>query len=182
MFGRADGGLITGEGTSTSDSIIARLSNGEFVQKAKAVEYYGLEFMNDVNRLLYPRPADKPPLFSETQKFAAGGLVSSGAGSYRSTVSNLQSSLPAKFATGGLVDLKGPDIFLPDTLSGILDNRDNRDQTGSRNLGDSGRIINNNISLSQTIHAPRGLVPPKSLKQTQEHALKGMSRALKDNQ
>lgn len=34
--GKADGGLISGPGTGTSDSILARLSNGEFVVNAQA--------------------------------------------------------------------------------------------------------------------------------------------------
>ncbi|CAO4196489.1 tape measure protein [Methylorubrum extorquens] len=46
--GRAAGGGIKGPGTSTSDSILARLSNGEFVMNAKAAKAYGplLEQLN----------------------------------------------------------------------------------------------------------------------------------------
>lgn len=46
--GRATGGSIKGPGTSTSDSILARLSNGEFVMNAKAAKAYGplLEHLN----------------------------------------------------------------------------------------------------------------------------------------
>lgn len=36
VSGKANGGLVTGPGTSTSDSILQRLSNGEFVVKASA--------------------------------------------------------------------------------------------------------------------------------------------------
>ncbi|MFI3306114.1 MAG: hypothetical protein R3Y68_06340 [Rikenellaceae bacterium] len=40
----ADGGLVTGAGTSTSDSIPAMLSNGEFVANAQATADYGAIF------------------------------------------------------------------------------------------------------------------------------------------
>ena len=39
----ADGGAVAGPGTSTSDSIPARLSDGEFVFSANAVKYLGLD-------------------------------------------------------------------------------------------------------------------------------------------
>jgi len=48
---RAQGGPVFGPGTSTSDSIPAMLSNGEYVVRAKAVRAYGLDFMNSLNRM-----------------------------------------------------------------------------------------------------------------------------------
>lgn len=60
--GFATGGLISGPGTGTSDSILARLSAGEFVQKNAAVRYYGVDFMHALNNLALP-------------KFANGGLI-----------------------------------------------------------------------------------------------------------
>ncbi|HLR94672.1 MAG TPA: hypothetical protein VK053_09115, partial [Jiangellaceae bacterium] len=48
------GGSVFGPGTGTSDSIPAWLSNGEFVQKAAAVQKYGLAFMHAVNQGRYP--------------------------------------------------------------------------------------------------------------------------------
>jgi len=54
----AMGGLVTGPGTGTSDSIDARLSNGEFVMSAAAVRGYGPAFMNALNQQqLAPRYA-----------------------------------------------------------------------------------------------------------------------------
>ena len=50
---RAQGGPVYGPGTSTSDSILARLSTGEFVVKAKAVAAYGLNFLRNVNDMRY---------------------------------------------------------------------------------------------------------------------------------
>lgn len=45
------GGLVSGPGTGTSDSINARLSNGEYVLRANAVKYYGTDFMNSLNQM-----------------------------------------------------------------------------------------------------------------------------------
>lgn len=59
----ASGGLIVGPGTGTSDSIPARLSNGEFVVKNAAVRRYGVNFMRAVNNM-------------QLRGFADGGLVS----------------------------------------------------------------------------------------------------------
>lgn len=49
----AVGGYITGPGSGTSDSILARLSNGEFVLSAAAVRKYGLSRLRDMNALRY---------------------------------------------------------------------------------------------------------------------------------
>lgn len=65
--GAADGGMIQGRGTSTSDSILARLSNGEFVIKAKAVQHWGRDFFENLNSNLSMTPA-----------FAGGGFVGGG--------------------------------------------------------------------------------------------------------
>lgn len=46
---KAQGGYVTGPGTGTSDSIPARLSNGEYVVKAAAVKRYGLGMLNSIN-------------------------------------------------------------------------------------------------------------------------------------
>ncbi|WP_158620899.1 tape measure protein [Pseudomonas sp. o96-267] len=62
--GYAEGGLIRGPGSGTSDSILARLSNGEFVMRADAVRHYGSALLQQLNSRQLPR-------------FADGGLVSS---------------------------------------------------------------------------------------------------------
>jgi trimeric autotransporter adhesin len=49
LVGYPHGGRVRGPGTSTSDSILARLSNGEFVMRAAAVRQYGLDFMQSLN-------------------------------------------------------------------------------------------------------------------------------------
>lgn len=65
----ATGGFVSGAGTSTSDSIPARLSNGEFVMRAKAVRRMGTNFMNAVNR------GDFTRIRASIPKFAEGGIV-----------------------------------------------------------------------------------------------------------
>lgn len=56
--GHAEGGRISGPGTGTSDDILARLSNGENVITAKATDYYGQRFMDDLNAMRLPRYAE----------------------------------------------------------------------------------------------------------------------------
>lgn len=46
----AEGGYVSGPGTSTSDSIDARLSNGEFVVKASSVKAIGADVLNTINQ------------------------------------------------------------------------------------------------------------------------------------
>ena len=67
--GHATGGHIVGEGTSTSDSIPAMLSNGEYVIKANSVKKYGLNFMNAVNNGSFSR------IPVNIAHFADGGAV-----------------------------------------------------------------------------------------------------------
>ena len=60
--GFATGGYISGPGTGTSDSIPARLSNGEFVIRSAAVSKFGVDFLHAINSMSMPM-------------FASGGLV-----------------------------------------------------------------------------------------------------------
>jgi len=55
----ASGGYISGPGTGTSDSIPARLSNGEYVIRASSVSKYGRGMLDNIN----------------AQRFAKGGSV-----------------------------------------------------------------------------------------------------------
>jgi len=52
--GHATGGPIDGPGTTTSDSILARLSRGEFVIKAAAVQQYGTGLFHALNNMQLP--------------------------------------------------------------------------------------------------------------------------------
>lgn len=94
--GHATGGYISGPGTGTSDSILARLSNGEFVMRAAAVRAYGPDFMAKLNGLQIPR-------------FAEGGLIE--------TAANMQPPSPQHV---GLIDISLGGSA-PVTLSGAPD-------------------------------------------------------------
>lgn len=63
------GGVLDGPGTKTSDSLVARLSRGEFVMRAAAVDKYGPDFMQRINQGLLN--------FNELPGFAKGGNTSS---------------------------------------------------------------------------------------------------------
>lgn len=63
-LGFASGGAISGIGTSTSDSIPAMLSDGEFVLRAEAVNRIGVPTLNALNE-------------GRIKHFSAGGVVSS---------------------------------------------------------------------------------------------------------
>lgn len=65
----ADGGLIAGQGTDTSDNIPAMLSPGEFVVKAKAVRKYGLGVLQRINEGRWGN------LTVHVPHFAKGGIV-----------------------------------------------------------------------------------------------------------
>jgi len=71
--GLAGGGPVTGPGTTTSDSIVALLSHGEYVQRAAAVTHYGQAFMRDVNALRFPRFAGGGPVLGMPRMPAGGG-------------------------------------------------------------------------------------------------------------
>lgn len=73
----ATGGYISGPGTGTSDSIPARLSNGEYVMSAAAVDRIGTPLLDAMNR-------------GSAVHYAGGGLVSvnNGGGSGPAAVSS----------------------------------------------------------------------------------------------
>lgn len=64
----AAGGLVTGPGSTTGDKIPAMLSNREFVQRAAAVKYYGINTMAALNHMRIPREQITPGL-------ANGGML-----------------------------------------------------------------------------------------------------------
>ena len=65
---RAINGKVSGEGTSTSDSILAKLSNGEFVIRAAAVRRYGQGLFQGLNSMRMPT--------GNLPSFASGGSTS----------------------------------------------------------------------------------------------------------
>ena len=66
----ATGGMVTGPGTSTSDSIPARLSAGEYIVRAAAVRQVGVAFLDSINGL-----SVGPRFRGSEMVFASGGLV-----------------------------------------------------------------------------------------------------------
>ena len=66
--GFASGGFVRGPGTATSDSIPARLSDGEYVVRAQAVRSVGVSTLDQINRMSGP------------QNFAQGGMATAGGG------------------------------------------------------------------------------------------------------
>ncbi len=65
--GLASGGLVRGRGTGTSDSIMARLSNGEFVMNAATTKFFGSSFFQGLQN--FARGGFAVP------SFAGGGFV-----------------------------------------------------------------------------------------------------------
>lgn len=103
--GFASGGYVSGPGTGTSDSIVARLSNGEFVVKAEAVRKYGSGLLSAINNMRL-----SPNALSSLKGFASGGLVQGGGSvDFSGLIDGLtvgmshRSRMPA-FANGGLVE------------------------------------------------------------------------------
>ncbi len=87
--GFARGGAVVGPGTATSDSIPARLSRGEFVIRAAAVDRYGPRLFAALNSMRVPKAA--------VPGFSLGGLVAALGPKRQPKV-----AVPA-FSLGGLV-------------------------------------------------------------------------------
>ena len=102
----ASGGEIRGPGTSTSDSIPAWLSDGEYVVRARAVEKYGVGFLHAVNAM----------------KFASGGAASRGASTSAGAGTDPQAfgSAVRDALTGARLVLAGADVFT-DSISARLE-------------------------------------------------------------
>ena len=113
--GAATGGYIIGPGTSTSDSIPVRLSNGEYVIRASSVDKYGVPFFEALNKGVMPMMA-KGGMVSRYPEVAArmamggyvryrdGGLVSNSRESeYNITVNVTKSNASADEIAGEVV-------------------------------------------------------------------------------
>jgi hypothetical protein len=105
--GHAAGGPITGPGTGTSDSIMARLSNGEYVVKASAASQHR-ELLDAINYGA-PRFANGGPVVSASADAAGFGrqvgawdnsLTSRVTGAFSSMVSRLASTFTASVGGG----------------------------------------------------------------------------------
>lgn len=120
----AVGGQVSGPGTGRSDSILARISNGEFVVKADIVKKFGVSFFNTLNRggsstlnknlvknsfantglssVVKNSNITNPATFNLLPAFAEGGLVSSAVGIPSSAS---QSSNAAQITGGQDIDV-----------------------------------------------------------------------------
>ena len=83
----AGGGRVRGPGSWTSDSVLAHLSRDEFVQPARRVAQYGMDFMEAIRRGLLSQDAVRALMGdfrglrfggSAFPRFAEGGVVTSG--------------------------------------------------------------------------------------------------------
>ena len=117
----AVGGPVSGPGTSTSDSIPARLSNGEYVIKASSVDKYGVGMMNSINE---QRFADGGQVLDDYSRVTYGGKTfnartvrmlkkaeeayGSGFKFYQGSYSTGISASKGTHDGGGAVDIKPP--------------------------------------------------------------------------
>lgn len=94
---RASGGIVTGPGTETSDSIPALLSNGEFVINAKATKAYR-PLLEDINQS------------GLTNRKVEGGYIT------KEEFNNTLSSIIEKRKDGGFIN----NISITDTLKSLM--------------------------------------------------------------
>lgn len=116
--GHAAGGLIRGPGSGTSDSIPARLSNGEYVVNAAAVaQPGGRAFLDAIN-------SGRVAFSALSANFAAGGLVDTlahmRAPHFAGAVAPMLRTAiaPLRFASGGPVAAAGHGTTLNLTIGG----------------------------------------------------------------
>ncbi|HHJ11890.1 MAG TPA: hypothetical protein ENK00_01815 [Chromatiales bacterium] len=113
-IGFATGGPVVGPGTSTSDSIPARLSAGEYVVNARAVRAYGASFLEAINQMKLPRYSSFPQLTISRPgaRFASGGLaepVGAGSGNIKIQIDNKGQPVQA---TDANISFDGQDMII----------------------------------------------------------------------
>jgi len=119
--GFAGGGLIRGPGGPTSDSILAWLSDTEFVTRAAAVRHYGVAFMQAINSMRLPKALAQRLTAAAGSGPGARRALAPGPGSGLAPGSgpgldlSRLADLP-RFATGGLVAALGAGLAGPAPL------------------------------------------------------------------
>lgn len=111
VAGRADGGPVYGPGTDSSDSIMMRLSTGEYVINADAVKKYGMTLMDAINSETYQplaAPAPSPPTAAPAPTPATSVAPTA------PTTASLAATAPASSAPSAVVN---PQVPLPTPLS-----------------------------------------------------------------
>jgi hypothetical protein len=102
--GSVSGSVLEGPGTSTSDSLIARLSRGEFVMRAAAVRRYGANFMRMVNHGTLRLPGFASGGSADARKTLAGSMSISAFGRLGgATVNNFEKGLAKPDSMSALV-------------------------------------------------------------------------------
>jgi len=139
----AEGGLVRGPGSGTSDSIPARLSNGEFVIKAQAVKNWGETFLNSINSVR---------TIGQGVAFAEGGLV-------RGPGSGTSDSIAARLSNGEFV-IKAQAVknWGENFLNGI--NSSSPDLQFS--LSNIGRQESQNAGGARTVNVTQTIVTPNA--------------------
>lgn len=100
-MGFSTGGFVSGAGTSTSDSIPAQLSNGEYVVKAASVQKYGRTMLERINNGTFSNLRVRVP------HFATGGYVgSTGAKATDNFASSFGATVSPKLSVNNYVDGK----------------------------------------------------------------------------
>lgn len=90
----AEGGIVGGTGTDTSDNIITALSPREGIITAKRVRQLGTGFINSVNR------GDWTSVYASIPKFATGGVVGeTGAQATARSMDNFATNVGTKVST-----------------------------------------------------------------------------------
>jgi len=96
IVGYSSGGQVSGPGSSTSDSIPAWLSNGEFVMDAITTRFFGGSFFSGLQALA--KTGRRPKMKGGLPAFAGGGLVGGGSGKV-GNVTTLNITLNGKEST-----------------------------------------------------------------------------------
>lgn len=121
---RAKGGTIKGPGTSTSDSIIARVSDKEFIVRASEAEKHRplLEAINDGK--VPPFSAAKPARASGKPPSQQSSVPSPGGGPFASlyTILDRQLGEARAVAAGGMI--RGPGTGTSDSILARVSNRE----------------------------------------------------------
>lgn len=73
--GFADGGYVSGAGTGRSDSIPARLSNGEFVMSAASVQHWGVGLLDNLNNRKMPNLAFESPSYNSGSNVSKSATI-----------------------------------------------------------------------------------------------------------
>ena len=119
----ADGGMVRGPGSGTSDSITARLSDGEYVINAKATKKFAplLAAINSGKMGGMEKLEDKQ---EDLPTFAVGGMVGKGGTAHGDSVTGGSTSNPSPIV-GGAGDMKAAPVYNTThiNISGNVDQR-----------------------------------------------------------